>query len=229
MTAESILVVEDDSRIRRFLKVSLEGTGYAYLEAALGKEGLKEVASRNPDVVILDLGLPDMDGQDFLKELREWSQVPVIVLTARDRDQDKIQALDQGADDYLTKPFSVGELLARVRVAVRHAKGSDSEQKWSFENGTLKIDPANRQVMVRDSEVYLTPIEYKIVVFLAKHANKVVTHHQLLNEVWGPASPDQSNNLRFHIHQLRRKLEENPARPKWLVNESGVGYRFKVE
>jgi two-component system KDP operon response regulator KdpE len=225
----SILVVEDDLQIRRFLKVGLESNGYYYLEAIQGKEGLSEIAIRNPDIVILDLGLPDMDGQDFLKELREWSQVPIIVLTARDREQDKIQALDQGADDYLTKPFGIGELLARIRVALRHVKGVENEKGMIFENGSLRIDPVKRQIFVNERQVHLTPIEYKILVFLAKNADKVVTQHQLLKEVWGPAYTDQGNNLRVHMHQLRHKLEENPARPKWLVNEPGIGYRFKME
>jgi two-component system KDP operon response regulator KdpE len=225
----AILAVEDDPQILRFLKVGLESNGYSYLAATGGKEGLSQVANRNPDIVILDLGLPDMDGQDFLKDLREWSQVPIIVLTARDREQDKIQALDRGADDYLTKPFSIGELLARIRVALRHSKGSETPQGAIFENGALKIDPVKRQVFVKEKEVHLTPIEYKILLFLAKHADKVVTQHQLLREIWGPAHTDQGNHLRVHMHQLRHKLEENPTRPKWLVNEPGVGYRFKME
>lgn len=225
----SILVVEDDPRIRRFLKVGLEGHGYFYLEASLGKEGLTATATKNPDLVILDLGLPDMDGQEFLKEVREWTQVPVIVLTARDQDEDKIQALDRGADDYLTKPFSIGELLARVRVALRHAQRTTGDNDPVFESGSLKIDFSKRQVLVSDREVRLTPLEYKILFYLAKHADRVVTHPQLLKEVWGPAHTDQANNLRVQVHQIRQKLEENPARPKWLVSEPGVGYRLKRE
>jgi len=225
----SILVIEDDQQIRRFLKVGLESNGYAYWEALQGKQGLAEIASRNPDLVILDLGLPDMDGLDFLKQLREWSKVPVIVLTARDQEQDKIHALDQGADDYLTKPFAVGELLARIRVALRHVQKNDSEEDPLFENGLLKIDFAKRQVFVKDSEVHLTPIEYKILVFLAKNLGKVITQTQLLKEVWGPTYTDHGHYLRVHMHQLRHKLEENPARPKWLINEPGVGYRLKEE
>jgi two-component system, OmpR family, KDP operon response regulator KdpE len=225
----AILVVEDDKRIRHFLKVGLESNGYAYLETILGKEGLTEVANRHPDIVILDLGLSDMDGQDFLKELREWSQVPVIVLTARDREQDKIQALDHGADDYLTKPFGIGELLARIRVTLRHLKGLENESGFNFENGSLRIDPVRRQVFVKTEEVHLTPIEYKILLFLAKHADKVVTQQQLQKEVWGTQYKEQGSNLRVHMHQLRHKLEKNPTRPKWLINEPGVGYRFRME
>ncbi len=225
----SILVIEDDQQIRRFLKVGLESNGYAYWEALQGKQGLAEVAGRNPDLVILDLGLPDMDGLDFLKQLREWSKVPVIVLTARDREQDKIHALDLGADDYLTKPFSVGELLARIRVALRHVQKNDSEEDPLFENGLLKIDFSKRQVFVNSSEVHLTPIEYKILVFLAKNAGKVITQTQILKEVWGPTYTDHGHYLRVHMHQLRHKIEENPARPKWLINEPGVGYRLKEE
>jgi two-component system, OmpR family, KDP operon response regulator KdpE len=225
----AILVVEDDKRIRRFLKIGLESNGYAYREAILGKEGMTEIVKLHPDVVILDLGLPDMDGQDFLKELREWSQVPVIVLTARDREQDKIQALDHGADDYLTKPFGIGELLARIRVALRHFKGLESEPGFHFENGALRIDPVKRQVFVKTEEVHLTPIEYKILLFLAKHADKVVTQQQLQKEVWGTQYKEQGSNLRVHMHQLRHKLEKNPTRPKWLINEPGVGYRFRME
>ncbi len=225
----SILVIEDDSQIRRFLKVGLENNDYSYLEALKGKEGLLEIATRNPDIVILDLGLPDMDGLDLLKELRGWSQVPVIVLTARDREQDKIQALDLGADDYLTKPFSTGELLARVRVALRHAQKMGQEAEPIFENGSLKIDFIVRQVFVAQREIHLTPIEYKLLTLLAKHAGKVLTQRQILKEIWGPNATDQGHYLRVHMHQLRHKIESNPARPKWLINEPGVGYRLKME
>lgn len=224
----SILLVEDDPQIRRFLKVGLEGNGYHYFEASQGKEGLSEIAMRNPDIVILDLGLPDMDGLEFLKRLREWSKVPVIVLTARDREPDKIEALDRGADDYLTKPFGVGELLARIRVALRHVDKSETEEPI-FANGPLRIDLVKREVFVKDREVHLTPTEYKILVLLAKHAGKVITQRQLLQEVWGEAYADQGHYLRVHMHQLRHKIEKDPARPKWLINEPGVGYRMKVE
>jgi len=226
----TILVIEDDSTIRRFLRVGLKNHGYSYREAISGKEGLAEVVDRNPDMVILDLGLPDMDGLKFLKELRGWSKIPVIVLTARDLEKDKIAALDEGADDYLTKPFGIGELLARIRLAFRHVKMQESGTEPVFQNGSLRIDPVRRQVFVQGSEIHLTPTEYKVLVFLAKHADRVVTQHQLLQEIWGPKySEDHNKNLRFHMHQLRHKLEEDPAQPKWLINEPGVGYRFKLE
>jgi len=225
----SILVVEDDLQIRRFLKVGLEGNGYVYEESVRGKNGLSEIATRNPDLVILDLGLPDMDGLEFLKNLREWSHVPVLVLTARDQEQDKVQALDLGADDYLTKPFGLAELLARVRVALRHSERAAGEEEAVFENGALKIDFVKRQIFVKGQEIHLTPIEYKILVLLARHVGKVITQHQLLKEVWGQAYIGQDHYLRVHMHQLRHKLEENPARPRWLINEPGVGYRLKME
>jgi two-component system KDP operon response regulator KdpE len=224
----SILVIEDDSQIRRFLKVGLEGNGYVFREMAGGTGGLIEIANRNPDLVVLDLGLPDMDGLEFLRRLREWSKVPVIVLTARDRESDKIEALDQGADDYLTKPFGIGELLARIRVALRHAEGA-GESEAVFEEGTLRVDFAKRQVFVKGKEIHLTPIEYKILILLARNAGKVVTQRHILKEVWGSAHADKGLYLRVQMHQLRHKLEANPTRPKWLINEPGVGYRLKVE
>ncbi len=187
----SILVIEDDLQIRRSLRVGLESSGYVYTEAVSGKEGLLSLATHKPDLVVLDLGLPDTDGQDLLAKIREWSAVPIIVLTARDRDQDKIQALDQGADDYLTKPFSIGELLARIRVALRHAQGQGNTQSPFFENGDLHVDWVKRQVLLKGREVHLTPTEYKILAFLIKHTDKVVTQHQLLQEVWGPGTRDQ--------------------------------------
>lgn len=226
----SILVVEDDSQIRQFLKVGLESNGYRYLEAVQGKQGLTEAATRNPDIVILDLGLPDIDGIDFLKNIREWSKVPVLVLTARGREQDKINALDQGADDYLTKPFGIGELLARIRVALRHAaQRLSGEDLPLFENGPIRIDFVKRRVFVHDREVRLTPIEYKILTLLARNAGKVLTQRQILKEVWGAAYTERGDYLRVHMHQLRHKLENDAARPKWLINEPGVGYRLKEE
>lgn len=224
----SILVIEDDVQIRRFLKVGLESAGYHYDECSHGESGLADVATRNPDIIILDLGLPDIDGLIFLKRLREWSQTPVIVLTARDRETDKIEALDQGADDYLTKPFGIGELLARIRTALRHAQKSDQEEPF-FTNGNLKIDFIKRQVFIKNTEVHLTPTEYKILILLAKHSGKVITQHHLLNDVWGASYVDQGHYLRVHMHQLRHKIEENPTRPKLLINEPGVGYRMKIQ
>jgi len=226
----AILVVEDDSQIRQFLKVGLESNGFGYLESVQGKSGLAEVATRNPALVILDLGLPDMDGLEFLKTLREWSKVPVIVLTARGNEQDKIKALDGGADDYLTKPFGVGELLARIRVALRHASQRESGQDLPiFETGQLKVDFVKHLVFLGDREVHLTPTEYKILALLAHHAGKVLTQRQILTEVWGAAYADRGDYLRVHMHQLRHKIESSPARPQWLINEPGVGYRLKTE
>ena len=223
----AILVIEDDFQIRRFLKVGLGSNDYAYLEAADGRSGLSVAASYNPDLIILDLGLPDMDGLTLLKQLRNWSKTPIIVLTARDREADKINALDLGADDYLTKPFGIGELLARIRVALRHS--NKENEKPIFENDTLKIDFTHRQVFIKNTEIHLTPTEYKILVFLAKNSGKVVTGQQILKEVWGSAYTDQGHYLRVHMHQLRHKIEANPTRPKILINEPGVGYRMKIE
>ncbi len=225
----SILVVEDDSQIRRFLKVGLESNGYHYEEAHCGKAGLAELTTRVPDLVILDLGLPDMDGLEFIAQVRSWSKIPILVLTAREKEQDKVTALDQGADDYLTKPFGIGELLARIRVALRHnLQSSGADDEPVFENGTLKIDFVARQVFVSKHEIHLTPTEYKLLTLLARHAGKVLTQRQILKEIWGPNSAEQGHYLRIHMHQLRHKLEDNPARPKWLINEPGVGYRLKL-
>lgn len=226
----SILVIEDDADIRRFLKVGLGNKGYRCLEAFQGRQGLTEVATRNPDLIILDLGLPDMDGLELLKDLRRWSQIPVIVLTARGKEKDKIKALDLGADDYLTKPFGIGELLARIRAALRHAAQRASGRDESvFENGALKVDFIRRQVFVRGSEVRLTPMEYKLLVHLARHVGKVLTQQQILKDVWGAAYLEKNLYLRVHMHQLRHKLEEDPAQPRWLVTEPGVGYRLRAE
>ncbi len=226
----AILVVEDDSQIRRFLKVGLEGNGYLYFEAGSGKQGLVEATTRIPDLIILDLGLPDMDGLEFIDQVRSWSRVPILVLTAREKEQDKVTALDKGADDYLTKPFGIEELLARIRVALRHVlQGSGGgDQGAIFENGPLKIDFAARQIFLNGREVHLTRIEYKILALLAKHAGKVLTQSHLLKEIWGPTALDQGNYLRVHMHQLRHKIEKNPTRPLLLINEPGVGYRMKL-
>jgi two-component system KDP operon response regulator KdpE len=200
------------------------------LEAATGHEGLALAASYRPDVVLLDLGLPDMEGLEVIRRLREWTAVPIVVLSARGRDADKIAGLDAGADDYLTKPFSVGELIARIRVALRHAApaGSPAEEPV-FQIGDLRADFAKRQVWVRGAEVHLTPIEYSLLNVLVRHAGKVLTHRQLLKEVWGARSEQQSHYLRIYMHQLRRKLEKDPARPEYLLTEPGVGYRLKYE
>ena len=223
----TILVIEDDVAIQRFLRVSLAGNGYRVVESETGKDGLLQAASRQPDLVILDLGLPDMDGVETVKRLREWSAVPVIVVSARGKEQDKIVALDAGADDYLTKPFAVGELLARVRVALRHSATANAETGdpvFTFED--LKVDLLYRRVTVGEKQVHLTPNEFKLLTALVKHAGMVMTHRQLLKEVWGPGSGNETHYLRVYMNQLRQKLEADPARPRYLLTEPGVGYRL---
>lgn len=230
-TEFKILLVEDEQAIHRFLRVTLSTKGYKLLEAFNGKEGLSLIATERPDLVVLDLGLPDMDGLDFIKELREWSTTPIIVLSAREQEQDKITALDCGADDYLTKPFGAGELLARIRVALRHSEqlntASPSESTYSF--GTVTVDLSKRQIHINGQEIHLTPIEYKILVLLIKHPGKVLTHRQILKEVWGQAYAEEHHYLRVYMGQLRHKLEDDPARPKFLITEPGVGYRLKEQ
>jgi two-component system KDP operon response regulator KdpE len=216
--------------MRRFLRVTLNSQGYELVEADNGQDGLTQAATRNPDVVLLDLGLPDIDGLDVLARIREWSQVPVIVISAREQEQDKIRALDSGADDYLIKPFSAGELLARIRVALRHRavqQGGRPEPLFVIE--TLKVDLTKRQVFVSDIEVHLTPIEYKLLSYLIKNAGKVVTHKQLLKEIWGPAYANQMHYVRIYMGMLRHKLEADPACPRFFINEPGVGYRLRFE
>jgi two-component system KDP operon response regulator KdpE len=213
--------------MRRFLRVTLSSQGYELVESENGSDGLTQAATRNPDVVLLDLGLPDIDGLDVLARMREWSQVPVIVISAREQEQDKIKALDLGADDYLIKPFSAGELLARIRVALRHrAVQQGGQPEPVFILDTLKVDLAKRQVFVSDVEVHLTPIEYKLLSYLIKNAGKVVTHKQLLKEVWGPAYANQMHYVRIYMGMLRHKLEADPACPRFFINEPGVGYRL---
>jgi two-component system KDP operon response regulator KdpE len=206
------------------LQVGLSAHGYTLGEATSGKEGLNQVLIFHPDLVILDLGLPDIDGLDVLRRLREWSQVPVIVLTVRDREGDKVSALDEGADDYVTKPFSMGELLARIRVAMRHAAKSDDEPVLAF--GDLTLDFARRIVLLKQQEIKLTPTEYEILKYLALHAGRVVTHGQLLRAVWGPNYQEHTQYLRVYVGQLRRKIEADQARPRFITTEPGVGYRF---
>jgi two-component system KDP operon response regulator KdpE len=221
-------VVEDELSIRRFLKPSLQSEGFAVAEADTGAEALALAASRQPAVILLDLGLPDVDGLEVLRLLRAVSAVPVIILTARGRDEDKIAGLDAGADDYLTKPFSVGELLARIRVALRRAQtpGEDAGAE-PYASGDLAVDLAARLVRVRGAEVHLTPHEYGILALLVRRAGKVVTQKQILREVWGHAGVEQAHYVRLYVHQLRGKIERDPARPVHIVTEPGVGYRLK--
>jgi two-component system KDP operon response regulator KdpE len=224
-----IVAIEDDPQIRRFLRTGLESHGFQVHEAETGGQGAAEAANRKADLVILDLGLPDMDGVEVVKKIREWGALPVIVLSARASETDKVAALDAGADDYLTKPFGLGELLARIRVALRHAQGAAQEKGGVFSVATLKVDLAQRRVLVDGREVHLTPIEYRLLAALVKHAGKVLTHRQLLNEVWGPGYVERSHYLRVHMAALRHKLEADPARPRFLLTEAGVGYRLAAE
>jgi two-component system KDP operon response regulator KdpE len=223
-----VLLIEDEPQMRRFLRTALSANDYRLVEAATAREGLAQAAGRSPDVVLLDLGLPDRDGLDVARELRGWSAVPIIVLSARGREQDKVAALDLGADDYLTKPFGVDELLARIRVALRHAaRGPGATPEPVFEAEGVRVDLLRREVRRGDQEVHLTPTEYKLLTVLIRHAGKVLTHGQLLKEVWGSHSPEQSHYVRVYMAQLRQKLEADPARPRLLVTEPGVGYRLR--
>lgn len=224
-----ILIIEDEAPIRRFLRASLEAQQHHLVEATTGQEGLTLAATDAPDLILLDLGLPDIDGLDVLRRLREFSAVPIIILSARGKERDKIDGLDAGADDYLTKPFSVGELSARIRVALRHAARPADKSTLRVETGNLVIDLENRQVFLSEVEIRLTPNEYKILAVLAKHAGKVVTQNQMMTEVWGSVKPGQEHHVRVYMHQLRQKLETEPARPRYLITEPWVGYRLKVE
>ena len=227
--AASILLIEDELPIRKFLAASLVSAGYHLDEAGTGRDALRHASQKPPDLVILDLGLPDMDGQEVLKQLREWLTAPVIVLSARDQEQQKVTALDNGADDYLTKPFSTVELLARIRVALRHSARTDETNSTNYEFGDLKIDLSARKVIAQGKEVHLTPIEFKLLTSLVRHPGKVLTHHQLLKEVWGPQHIGETHYLRVFMTNLRRKLEADPARPQYLLTEQGIGYRFASE
>jgi len=227
-SSHRVLVIEDEQPIRRFLKASLSSEGYQVSEAGTGEEGLRAATSQPPDLVILDLGLPDLDGQVVLERLREWFAAPIIVLSARDQEDQKIRALDHGADDYLTKPFGVGELLARLRTALRHTHRSGPEAT-SITIGDIRVDLAARLVYRSGEEVHLTPLEYKLLVTMLKQAGKVLTHRYLLREVWGPHDAQENHYLRVFVASLRRKLEDDPARPRYLLTEQGVGYRFAAE
>ena len=227
-TAPLVLVVDDEAAVRRFLRATLPNQGYRLVECETGEQALVEASTRSPDLILLDLGLPDLDGVEVTRRLREWTAIPVIVLSARGQENDKIEALDAGADDYLTKPFGMGELLARMRVALRH-RDVDADEEPVFEAGDLKVDLGARRVFVRGEEVRLTRTEYRLLALLVQHAGKVVTHRQLLKEVWGPGSADQTHYLRVYMGTLRHKIEQDPARPRWLTTEIGVGYRLKVD
>ena len=226
----TIIVIEDEVQIRRFLRTTLVSEGYHVIEAETGKQGLTEASMSKPDLIILDLGLPDMDGVEVVKELRTWSSVPIIVLSARSQESDKVSALDAGTNDYLVKPFGVGELLARIRVALRHVSSAQNgQEEGTFSVDELKVDMAHRKITVSGTEVHLTPIEYRLLTVLVKHAGKVLTHQLLLKEVWGPNYVERAHYLRIYMGILRHKLEKDPARPRFLLTEVGVGYRLAAE
>jgi two-component system KDP operon response regulator KdpE len=222
-----VLVVDDERAIRRFLQVSLTTHGYTVFEATNGCEALEAVVTHRPDVIILDLGLPDVEGIEVTHRLREWTQTPIIILSVRDHETDKIAALDAGADDYLTKPFGVGELLARLRVALRRTAAK--EDSPIFSSGNLTVDLVRRVVTVDKRKIQLTPTEYDLLKLMVMHAGKVMTHPQILRQVWGPGNEDQSHLLRVNISNLRRKLEADPTRPTHIITEPGVGYRLWVD
>lgn len=221
-----VLLVEDEPQMRRFLRAALTSHGYRLVEASTGSEGIAHATAHNPEVVLLDLGLPDIDGLEVTRRLREFTQVPIIVLSARGREEDKVAALDAGADDYVTKPFGMNELLARVRVALRHAEGRSPDDPV-LDLGSLTIDLARREVTRDGASLKLTPIEYRLLTVLARHAGKVLTHRQLLKEVWGPTHTEDTHYLRVYMAQLRRKVEIDPSNPQLLLTEPGVGYRLK--
>lgn len=223
-----VLLVEDEPPMRRFIRASLTSHGYRLIEAESAQQAIAMMTSHNPELVVLDLGLPDRDGIDLTRELRGWCKTPIIVISARGREDDKVVALDAGADDYLTKPFGVNELLARMRVALRHAQASphaDAQQIITVDD--VVIDLPHRRVTRGDSEIHLTPIEYKLLTLLARHVGKVLTHRQILKEVWGPSHQSQSHYVRVHMAELRKKIELDPTRPQLLVTEPGVGYRLR--
>ncbi|HMD67997.1 MAG TPA: response regulator [Chitinivibrionales bacterium] len=224
---KKVLIIDDELQIRRFLRVTLEANGYQILEAPSAKEGIYKAATEHPDAIVLDLGLPDMDGSAVLKQVREWSAVPVIILSVRDDEKGKVAALDAGADDYVVKPFGVNELIARLRVALRHGREGADEVK-EFQNGDLFVDLVNRTVKVGGSPVKLTATEYSLLIQFVKNAGKVLTHRHLMKEIWGPYREEETQYLRVYVAQLRKKLETDPARPKLFITESGVGYRMPV-
>lgn len=226
-----ILVIEDDKPILNFLKSSLLNKGYKVVAVESGEEGLSHAAQNVPDIVITDLGLPDMDGLEVVSRLREWTDLPIIVLSAREKEKDKVEALDKGADDYLTKPFGLNELLARLRVSLRHATRmrGNTQEKTEYNVGELKIDLAARRIYRRDEELHLTAIEYKLLSTMVRHMGKVLTQRYLLNEVWGPECVEHPQYLRVYMASLRRKLEDDTSRPKYIITEQGIGYRFADE
>jgi two-component system KDP operon response regulator KdpE len=225
----TILVIEDEPALQKFLRVTLETQDYHVVPATGGEAGLRHAAVDQPDLIILDLGLPDVDGVEVTRRLREWTRTPILVVSARGKEQDKVVALDAGADDYLTKPFGVGELLARVRVALRRAATSDETGEPVYQSGSLRVDLSRREVSVGGKPVHLTRNEFRLLATLVKNAGRVLTHRQLLHEVWGPGSGEETHYLRVYMNQLRQKLEADPTRPQYLRTETGVGYRMVAQ
>lgn len=221
-----VLLIEDELSIHRFIKSTLESQGYQFLGVTTGQEGLSQAQHNKPDTILLDLGLPDMDGLEVIKQLRNWTLTPIIIISVRDQELDKVRALNLGADDYLSKPFGIDELMARIRVALRHASFIDVAETPVFESGPLKIDLIKRRVYLQANEVALSPTQFAILAILVRKADKIVTHQQLLSEVWGEKHMKDIDYLRIYIHQLRHKIEVNPARPQFLQTEPGIGYRF---
>ncbi len=227
MEKETILVIDDEAQIRRFLKIGLESRGYRVYEAGKGEEGLTQTVMKKPDIILLDLNLPDMSGIDVLKKLREWYQAPVIVLTVRESEHDKIELLDNGADDYITKPFNMGELLARIRAILRRTKQEAEEPVFTYRD--IVIDFSKRLVTVGGSIVKFTPLEYDLLRLFAKNPGKVLTQRQIMREIWGPGMESETSYLRVYVATIRKKIEEDPSRPKILITEPAVGYRFVVD
>ena len=225
--SQKILIIDDELQIRRFLKIALEANTYIVLEASTGKEGIYKAATEHPDIVVLDLGLPDMDGLKVLESIRQWSAIPIIILSVRDDEKGKIAALEAGADDYVTKPFSVNELIARVHVALRHAR-APAEDIQEFKNNGLFVDMVSRTVTAQGREVRLTATEYSLLMQFVKNAGKVLTHRHLMKEIWGPYRTEETQTLRVHMAQLRKKIEADPAVPKMIITEPGVGYRMPL-
>ena len=223
-----IIIIEDEPTIRRFVRMSLEAEGCQVFEADSIKRGLIEAGTRNPDMVVLDLGLPDGNGVDFIQDLRSWSDIPIIVLSARTAEADKVEALDAGADDYLTKPFGAAELLARVRAQLRHRARATGVEQSVLEFGKLRVDFSRRLVEREGKPLHLTPIEYRLLSYLAANADSVLTHHQLLKNVWGPVHAEDSHYVRVYMAHLRKKIEDDPSQPKHILTEAGVGYRFVI-
>jgi two-component system KDP operon response regulator KdpE len=226
--AARVLVVDDEPQMRRALNAGLRGNGFDVLLASSGEEALDRAALELPDIVLLDLALPDIDGLDVVRQLRAWSNVPIVVVSARGEERDKIAALDIGADDYLTKPFGIGELLARLRVALRHAERAAGRSEPVIHDGDLTVDFGRRVVMRSGEEIHLTPTEYDLLGELITHAGKVLTHQMLLTRVWGPAAVNDTQYLRTYVNQLRKKIEDDPARPTRIITEPGIGYRYRL-